>query len=108
MPHPEAATVHQSAPRAPPAPMHVVRRELPSFGLLAVLGAFAWFAPAGRTLLAQGVTTTAIRGTLRTPDGGSIDGAQVRVVNTATGFAVETAVRQGRVPGFGAGGGGGL
>jgi Carboxypeptidase regulatory-like domain len=76
--------------------MHAIRRELRSFGLIAVLGAFAWCAPAGRTLPAQSVSAAAIRGSLRTPDGGSIDGAQVRVVNTATGFAVETAVRKGR------------
>jgi hypothetical protein len=73
--------------------MHAILR---SFGLMASLGAFAWFAPAGRTLLAQGVTTAAIRGSVRTADGGSVDGAQVRVVNTATGFAVETVVRDGR------------
>src|SRR5688572_26835959 len=96
MPHPGAVTFHQSPPRAPPTPMHAIRRELRSFGLVAALGAFAWCAPAGRTLLAQGVTTTAIRGSVRTVDGVSVDGAQVRVVNTATGFAVETVVRKGR------------
>ncbi|MGH7561612.1 MAG: TonB-dependent receptor domain-containing protein [Gemmatimonadales bacterium] len=76
--------------------MHPIRCELRLFGLMAAIGMFAWFAPVGRALLAQGVATTAIRGSVQMADGGSVDGAQVRVVNTATGFAVETVARDGR------------
>lgn len=45
---------------------------------------------------AQGVTTGAIRGTVSTADGASMDGAVVRAVNAATGFAAQTDVRHGR------------
>lgn len=76
--------------------MHAIRCELRSFGLMVGLSALAWFAPPGGTLLAQGVSTTAIRGSVDAADGGTVDGAQVRVVNTATGFAVETVVREGQ------------
>lgn len=76
--------------------MHAIRCDLRSFGLLAALCALTWFAPVGRTVLAQGVTTTAIRGNVHAAEGGTVDGASVRVVNTATGFAIETVVRDGR------------
>jgi hypothetical protein len=49
----------------------------------------------GTTLNAQGVTTVAIRGTIRMADGGDPEGARVVVRSTATGFVVETAVRRG-------------
>ena len=47
-------------------------------------------------LLAQGVTTAAIRGTVSASGGGDADGARVEVLHTATGFAVEGVVREGR------------
>jgi hypothetical protein len=37
---------------------------------------------------AQGVASGSIRGTVRSPDGIGLDGASVRIVNTATGFTV--------------------
>jgi hypothetical protein len=55
---------------------------------------------------AQGISTVAIRGTVRSEDGASVEGAAVRVLNTATGFAVSTQVGRGRflVYGLDAGG----
>jgi hypothetical protein len=50
----------------------------------------------GTMLHAQGVTTGAIAGTVRTPDGSGGDGARVRVVNVATGVVLEGETRQGR------------
>ncbi|HEV8196860.1 MAG TPA: TonB-dependent receptor [Gemmatimonadales bacterium] len=44
----------------------------------------------------QGMTTAAVRGTLRMRDGGDPDGTRVTVRNTATGFVVEAEVRNGR------------
>jgi hypothetical protein len=41
---------------------------------------------------AQGVASSSIRGTVRTPDGRGLDGASVRVVNTATGVTVRAQV----------------
>ena len=41
-------------------------------------------------LMAQGVTTGAVRGTVRMADQSAPDGARVVVRNTATGFVVET------------------
>ena len=45
---------------------------------------------------AQGVTTAAVAGRVRTTDGSPADGARVRVTDTATGYAMETTVRHGR------------
>jgi len=50
---------------------------------------------ASTSLSAQGISTTAIRVTLRTEDGGSVEDARVRVVNDATGYANETRIRGG-------------
>ena len=47
-------------------------------------------------LFAQGVTTAAIHGSVLSADEADVDGARVEVRNTATGFAVQSAVRQGR------------
>ena len=44
---------------------------------------------------AQGITTSAIQGTVRAENSGSVDGALVRVVNLSTGYATETRVRGG-------------
>jgi hypothetical protein len=62
----------------------------------ALAGAGALLPLVGPDLLAQGVTTGAIRGTVRSADTTEVDGARVEVLNTATGFAVEGVVRQGR------------
>ena len=45
---------------------------------------------------AQGVSTAVILGTVRTEDGASAEGARVRVLNSATGFALNTQVTSGR------------
>ncbi len=57
-------------------------------------------------LLAQGVTTVAIRGTVRMADGSDPEGARVVVRSTVTGFVFDTEVRRGRflVQGLEAGG----
>jgi hypothetical protein len=59
-----------------------------------------------RDLHAQGVTTVAIRGTVRMADGSDAEGARVVVQSTATGFAFDTEVRRGRflIQGLEAGG----
>ncbi|MGH7572460.1 MAG: TonB-dependent receptor domain-containing protein [Gemmatimonadota bacterium] len=48
------------------------------------------------SLLAQGVTTAAIRGTVRAADDTDTDGTRIEILNTATGFVVESEVRHGR------------
>lgn len=48
------------------------------------------------SLLAQGVTTAALHGTVHSSDGAGIDGTRVVVVNTATGFVALADVRRGR------------
>lgn len=45
-----------------------------------------------QTAAAQGVASGSVRGTVRAPDGNGLDGASVRVVNTATGFTVRAQV----------------
>jgi hypothetical protein len=62
--------------------------------------------PTGGGVWAQGVTTATIRGTVRIPGPGDADGARARVINRATGFAVESEVRHGRflTPGLEVGG----
>ena len=52
------------------------------------------------------VSTAAISGTVRTSNGVDVDGGRVRVVNRATGFAIEAELRDGRflVPGLEVGG----
>jgi hypothetical protein len=54
------------------------------------------FAPLPSLALAQGVTTGTVRGSVRGAEGGNLDGAAVRVVNTATGFVVNAQVVHGR------------
>jgi len=58
-----------------------------------VLGALLPVVP---DLLAQGITTAAIRGSVRTVDGSDADGARVRVENAGTGFDTEARIRNGR------------
>ena len=57
-------------------------------------------------LAAQGITTGAIRGTVRTPDGAPVDSASVWIRNQATGLARQTVVRGGQffIPGLEIGG----
>ena len=43
----------------------------------------------------QGITTATIRGSVRTSNGATVDGALVRVLNVSTGYANETRVRSG-------------
>ena len=50
----------------------------------------------GSRLAAQGITTGAIRGTVRTQDGAPVDSAAVFAVNQATGLKRQTVVRGGR------------
>src|SRR5205823_5828063 len=71
-----------------------------------VAAALCACAPSFARLGAQGVTTVTVRGTVRDEHGESVDGARVRVVNTATGVAEESAVAHGRflVPGLEVGG----
>jgi carboxypeptidase family protein len=64
---------------------------------VAALGTSAWTAAAaGVPLPAQGVTTAEIRGTVRVAGGADAQGAQVRVVNRSTGYAVKAELRDGR------------
>jgi hypothetical protein len=44
----------------------------------------------------QGIASGSVRGRVRSPDGASLEGAVVRVVNIATGFAAGTQVRRDR------------
>jgi hypothetical protein len=53
-------------------------------------------APLTPELLAQGVTTAAIHGTVRAVDATNTDGTRVEVVNRATGFVAEGEVSTGR------------
>ncbi|MGH7562878.1 MAG: carboxypeptidase-like regulatory domain-containing protein, partial [Gemmatimonadota bacterium] len=64
--------------------------------LLSALAITGSLLPSGPVLLAQGVTTAAIRGTVRAADGSDADGTRVLVRNRATGFMAESEVRYGR------------
>ncbi len=64
--------------------------------LIAASCAAAWLLPVGSGLLAQGVTTAAVRGTVRGIDGIDVEGTRLTVVNTTTGFVVQSEVRNGR------------
>jgi len=44
----------------------------------------------------QGISTVTIRGTVRAEDGSNVEGARVRVLNTATGFTFNTHAASGR------------
>jgi hypothetical protein len=50
----------------------------------------------GTAAVAQGVTSSGIRGSVRAAAASHIEGARVRVTHTATGFAVEAEVQRGR------------
>jgi hypothetical protein len=50
-----------------------------------------------RAIAAQGIATSAIRVSVRTDDGRDLNGASIRVVNTATGVASTGNARQGRL-----------
>lgn len=49
-----------------------------------------------REAAAQGIATAAIRGTVRSQGGADLDGARVRVLNSATGVTADAVVRAGR------------
>jgi hypothetical protein len=51
--------------------------------------------PVRADLIAQGVATAGIRGSVVSVDGSSVDGTRVRVVNTATGHSVEREILYG-------------
>ncbi|HEX9895752.1 MAG TPA: hypothetical protein VGA78_17605 [Gemmatimonadales bacterium] len=53
-------------------------------------------ASSGSAALTQGVTTAAVRGTVRIGDGSDPSGVRVSVRNSATGFVVEADLRNGR------------
>jgi hypothetical protein len=63
---------------------------------VAILGSRVADAVAMVPTIGQGVTTAAVRGTVRMSDGSDPDGARVSVRNTATGFEFEAEVRRGR------------
>jgi hypothetical protein len=62
---------------------------------VAVLNFFCLTLGASDPVSAQGVSTSAIRGTVRAEGRDSIDDVVVRVVNLSTGYATETRVRRG-------------
>jgi len=64
--------------------------------LMALCSARAESVIPGAAVLAQGVTTAAVRGTVRMSDGHDPSGARVSVRNSSTGFVVEAEVRNGR------------
>ncbi len=64
--------------------------------LISAFAATTWLLSAGPDLLAQGVTTASVRGTVRTVDGTDADGTRVTVRNMATGFVVRAEVQHGR------------
>lgn len=67
-------------------------------GVIPAMGAafLLLFMPLASPAAAQGLTTGAVRGTVQSVDGQNLDGAAVRVVNTATGVAVRAQVVDGR------------
>ena len=71
------------------------RRLRTATGRVAVLTVL--FLALGRSapISAQGITTAAIRGTVRDQTGVGVDGALVRVVDVSTGYFTETRVRRG-------------
>src|SRR5688500_6254185 len=71
------------------------RRSLRGVVVIAALCVSALMA-AVPTAAAQGIATAAIRGTVQSTTGGDLDGARVRVRNTATGTTTEAVVRRGR------------
>ena len=69
-----------------------LRRTLRSITFLAL---FCLDVGHSAPLLAQGITTASIRGSVRASNGATVDGAVVRVLNLSTGYASETRVRDG-------------
>ncbi len=67
-------------------------RELFGIGALGL----AALAGQARGAIAQGIASGSIRGQVHSPDGASLEGAQVRVVNTATGFTTSAQVQHRR------------
>ena len=75
-----------------PAPGDTMRHVFPTLLAAAVAAAFPFGCPG---LHAQGVSTTAIQGSVRSVDGDELD-ADVVVRNTATGFSTKAPARKGR------------
>ena len=72
-------------------------RRIPSGAGTAFAGIFLLsFLASASALAAQGVVSSSVRGTIQAPDGRKLDGASVRVVNTATGVAVLAGAAEGR------------
>jgi hypothetical protein len=70
---------------------------VPEGSVTAIAAAFLLsFVPLATPVAAQGLATGGVRGSVRSPDGRGLEGAAVRVVNTATGFAVRAQVVGGR------------
>ena len=63
--------------------------------LIAMLCGSSSLVPSRRAT-AQGIATAAIRGSVRAENGANVDGARVRVINSATGVASQAMVRGGR------------
>lgn len=70
-------------------------RERPAMIAIVALIVGAWL-PFASIALAQGIATAAIRGSVRSDGGTALDGARVRVVNSATGLVSHALVRDGR------------
>lgn len=71
---------------------------LRNLGWMITIAALSGSGPLGRAreAAAQGITTAAIRGTVRSEAGADLDGARVRVLNSATGGTADAVVRAGR------------
>jgi hypothetical protein len=71
-------------------------RHALSIPFIVTVTATAGPVPTGSDLLAQGITTATVQGTVRATDGTDADGTEVVVVNTATGYMAQVEVRDGR------------
>lgn len=73
-------------------------RILRNLGWMIAIAALSGSVPLGRAreAAAQGIATAAIRGTVRSDGGVDLDGARVRVLNSATGLTAHAIVRAGR------------
>ncbi|HET9334643.1 MAG TPA: carboxypeptidase-like regulatory domain-containing protein, partial [Gemmatimonadota bacterium] len=72
-----------------------MRHAFPTALIAGALIAALPLAPSSRGLLAQGVTAATIHGTVRATDGTDVDGTEVVVLNTSTGYMAQVEVRNG-------------
>lgn len=84
-----ATDAHLAIPHGPPY-LSVMRFLALASALLLSLS------PLASPAFAQGLTTGAVRGSVRSAEGQDLDGGTVRVINTATGFVVQAQVVRGR------------